>query len=335
MKFHCEFDIPALQSPIGHRSHTLMIGSCFTENMGEKLAKHLFHVLENPNGVLFNPVSVAEALTQYIDAPTFTSSDLFYFNEAWHSWKHHSRFSGTTPEEALSKINNANGAAHSFLKKASHLFITLGSAWVYQLTDQAAGYAPNFVAANNHKAPASWFTKKLLTPADIEALYLPLISRLRHLNPDVQIIYTISPVRHVREGMVENNRSKAALIQAVHSLVDSDANSYYFPAYEIVIDDLRDYRFYSEDMVHPNYHATEYVWEKFLQACTTPETKNIIKEIASINLAAAHKPFYVHSNQHQQFVYKTIEKIETLSAQYPYLDCSKQLDLLKVQLIPS
>jgi hypothetical protein len=154
---------------------------------------------------------------------------------------------------------------------------------VYQLTDQATGYAPNFVAANNHKAPASWFTKKLLSPADIEALYLPLVARLRKLNPGLQIIYTISPVRHVREGMVENNRSKAALIQAVHSLVNSDTNSYYFPAYEIVIDDLRDYRFYSEDMVHPNYHATEYVWEKFLQACTTPETKNIIKEIASIN----------------------------------------------------
>jgi len=200
-----------------------MIGSCFTENMGEKLSKHLFHVLENPNGVLFNPVSVAEALTQYIDAPTFTSKDLFYFNEAWHSWKHHSRFSGITPEEALDKINESTIAAHVFIKKASHLFITLGSAWVYQLTDQAVGYAPNFVAANNHKAPANWFTKKLLSPAEIEALYLPLITRLRHLNPGIQIIYTISPVRHVREGMVENNRSKAALIQVVHSLVESDA----------------------------------------------------------------------------------------------------------------
>ena len=260
---------------------------------------------------------------------------MFYFNEAWHSWKHHSRFSGTTPEEALDKINESTTAAHAFIKKASHLFITLGSAWVYQLTDQASGYAPNFVAANNHKAPASWFTKKLLSPAEIEALYIPLVARLRHLNPGLQIIYTISPVRHVREGMVENNRSKAALIQAVHALVGADTNSYYFPAYEIVIDDLRDYRFYSEDMVHPNYHATEYVWEKFLQACTTPETKNIIKEIAAINLAAAHKPFYVHSNQHQQFVLKTIEKIEALSAQYPYLDCSKQLALLKVQLRPS
>ena len=115
MKFHYEFDIPALQSPIGHRDHTLMIGSCFTENMGEKLSKHLFRVLENPNGVLFNPVSVAEALHQYIDAPTFTKSDLFYFNEAWHSWKHHSRFSGTTPAQALAKINEATLAAHLFI----------------------------------------------------------------------------------------------------------------------------------------------------------------------------------------------------------------------------
>lgn len=334
MKFHYEFDIPALQSPIGHRDHTLMIGSCFTENMGEKLSKHLFRVLENPNGVLFNPVSVAEALHQYIDAPTFSAKDLFYFNEAFHSWKHHSRFSGYTPEEALTKINNATTTAHLFLKKATHLFITLGSAWVYQLTEQATGYTPDFVAANNHKAPANWFTKKLLTPAEITNLYEPLIQKLRKINSSLQIIYTISPVRHVREGMVENNRSKAALIQAVHSLVANDANSYYFPAYEIVIDDLRDYRFYSEDMVHPNYHATEYVWEKFLQACTTPETKNIIKEIAAINLAVTHKPFFVHSDQHQLFLQKTYQKIEALQSQYSFLDFSGQIELLEAQLLP-
>jgi hypothetical protein len=190
------------------------------------------------------------------------------------------------------------------------------------------------VAANNHKAPATWFTKKLLTPLDITSLYEPLIQKLRQVNPSLQIIYTISPVRHVREGMVENNRSKAALIQAVHSLVEADANSYYFPAYEIVIDDLRDYRFYSEDMVHPNYHATEYVWEKFLQACTTPETKNIIKEVAAINLAVTHKPFFVHSNQHQQFLQKTQQKVEALSAQYSFLDFSKHLALLKTQMLP-
>lgn len=334
MKFHYEFDIPALQSPIGHRDHTLMIGSCFTENMGEKLSKHLFRVLENPNGVLFNPVSVAEALHQYIDAPIFAESDLFYYNEAWHSWKHHSRFSGTTPAQALTKINEATLAAHLFIKKASHLFITLGSAWVYQLTEQAEKYAPNFVAANNHKAPASWFTKKLLTPQDITDLYEPLVQKLRQVNPSLQIIYTISPVRHVREGMVENNRSKAALIQAVHSLVANDSNSYYFPAYEIVIDDLRDYRFYSEDMVHPNYHATEYVWEKFLQACTTLETKNIIKEVAAINLAVTHKPFFVHSEQHQLFLQKTYQKIEALQSQYSFLDFSSQIELLEVQRRP-
>jgi hypothetical protein len=333
MKFHYEFDIPALQSPIGHRDHTLMIGSCFTENMGEKLSKHLFRVLENPNGVLFNPVSVAEALHQYIEAPTFTAADLFYFNEAWHSWKHHSRFSGTNPDDALAKINEATTAAHQFLKKASHLFITLGSAWVYQLTEHADGYAPNFVAANNHKAPANWFAKKLLTPTDITDLYKPLIKKLHQINPSLQIIYTISPVRHVREGMVENNRSKAALIQAVHSLVATDKNSYYFPAYEIVIDDLRDYRFYAEDMVHPNYHATEYVWEKFLQACTAPETKNLIREIAIINLAVTHKPFFVHSEQHQLFLQKTYQKIEALRAQWPYLDFSNQIELLEVQLL--
>jgi hypothetical protein len=332
MKFHCEFDIPALQSPIGHRSYTLMIGSCFTENMGEKLSKHLFHVLENPNGVLFNPVSVAEALTQYIDAPTFTTSDLFYFNEAWHSWKHHSRFSGTTPQEALDKINESTIAAHSFIKKASHLFITLGSAWVYQLTDQATGYAPNFIAANNHKAPAAWFDKDLMKPGALAILLKKMVEDLLQFNAHLQIIFTISPVRHLREGLVENNRSKAVLIQAVHEIVDSTENTAYFPSYEYVIDDLRDYRFYAEDLVHPNYAASNYVWEKWVETYMNEETQNIMKQVAELQLAMQHKPFFAGSSQHKDFLQNCIAKSERLLSLYPYLSLHDQVQFFKQEI---
>ncbi|MEI8075538.1 MAG: GSCFA domain-containing protein, partial [Bacteroidota bacterium] len=266
MKFHFEFDIKKLNPSIQLQHKLMLIGSCFTENIGDKLSKHKFTVLENPHGILFNPVSVSEALSDYISNKVYTESDLFYINESWHSWKHHSRFSGLTKAESLHKINTAIATAHNYLKQADHLVITLGSAWLYTLTEKAANSIPYAVAANNHKAPSDWFQKKLMNPS--EAIYLlnELIKSLQVFNPKLTIIFTVSPVRHLREGLVENNRSKSVLIQAVHQLVDTYNHLYYFPAYELVIDDLRDYRFYAEDLVHPNYQATQYVWEKLIAA---------------------------------------------------------------------
>lgn len=260
MKFHYEFDIKRSPSSIQHTHQLLLVGSCFTENIGEKLRKHKFSTLENPNGILFNPISVAEAMNTYIENRQIHESDIFRHNETWHSWKHHSRFSGITANDCVAKINTSTDRAHNYLKHADHLLITLGSAWVYTLTDKAANAKPGEVAANNHKAPADWFAKRLLTAQETTEVLDHMLSRLLLFNPGLHIIFTISPVRHLREGVIENNRSKAVLIQAVHSLVEKYEALYYFPAYELVIDDLRDYRFYSEDLVHPNYQATQYVW---------------------------------------------------------------------------
>jgi hypothetical protein len=230
-----------------------------------------------------------------------------------------------TAEASLKKINTAVNDAHIFLKDAEYLLLTLGSAWVYQLTDKAPNRKEGQVAANNHKAPADWFNRRLLKVEEVLQELDTVIHRLSAFNTEIKIIFTISPVRHLRDGAVENNRSKAVLINAVHHLVDKWNRLYYFPAYELVIDDLRDYRFYAEDLVHPNYAATQYVWEKFTDACMDEETKTLMGEIRSIQLALQHKPFNYQSGQHQKFLQSYYTKTAALQEKHPYLDFKKEL----------
>ncbi len=325
MKFHFEFNIAKLPFTVKHTHKLMLMGSCFTENMGEKLRKHKFTTLENPNGILFNPVSVAEAIESYIENKQITESDIFLHNETWHSWKHHSRYSGISAEDCIEKINASTTAAHHFLQHADHLIITLGSAWLYNLTEQAPKGAKGSVVANNHKAPANWISKHLMKSEDAKSVLQTIIENLLAFNPALQIIFTISPVRHLREGAIENNRSKAALIQAVHEVTQAFESVNYFPAYELVIDDLRDYRFYAEDLVHPNYQATQYVWEKFTEVCMDEETRELLKIIAEINLAHQHKPFNPLTQQHQRFLENYFQKTKNLQEKFPWLSFEKEL----------
>ncbi len=328
MKFHYEFPIKKIPIPLTHYHKMLMMGSCFTENIGHLLESHCFTVLENPNGILFNPISVAEAINSYIYQKQIVESDLFLLNETWHSWKHHSRFSGITPADAVAKINASTTEAALFLKTADHIMITLGSAWVYRLTSAADGLEGT-VAANNHKAPAAWFTRELLTADTTKKVLQQMVDDLLKFNPHIQIIFTISPVRHLREGVIDNNRSKAVLIQAVHDLVNTKEAIYYFPAYELVIDDLRDYRFYAEDLVHPNYQATQYVWEKFVDACIHNDASKLFKLIKEIKLAYQHKPFNPDTHQHQQFLKKYANETTHLMEQFSYIHLDEELNYFK------
>jgi hypothetical protein len=229
-------------------------------------------------------------------------------------------------EEALTKINTSTSEANKYLKEADYLMITLGSSWIYTLTEKALNAKIGSVAANNHKAPADWFFKRLMTTEEVLQTLDNVLYRLFHFNSKLKIIFTISPVRHLREGVVENNRSKAVLIQAVHHLVDKFDKLYYFPAYELVIDDLRDYRFYAEDLVHPNYSATQYVWEKFIDVCIEEKSKELMEQIHSINLAFQHKPFNACSEPHQKFLSSFYEKTKMVQQQFPYLDFEKELN---------
>jgi hypothetical protein len=331
LKFKLTLASKRSENSIGYRDQLFLIGSCFSENMGAKLNTHLFKVFENPHGVLFNPISVAQSLSDCINHKQYAEADLFQLNEVWNSWNHHSRYSGITPKDAVEKINNSITKAHSFLKTADHIVITLGSAWVYQLNSQSP-FTAGQVVANNHKAPAAWFDKALMKPDALVLLLNKMVKDLLQFNAHLQIIFTISPVRHLREGLVENNRSKAVLIQAVHEIVDSTENTAYFPSYEYVIDDLRDYRFYAEDLVHPNYAASNYVWEKWVETYMNEETQNIMKQVAELQLAMQHKPFFAGSTQHKEFLQNCIAKSERLLSHYPYLSLNDQVQFFKQEI---
>lgn len=332
MDFHLEFTPKPFSIKIDHQQKLLLVGSCFTENIGSKLKRYKFEIFENPNGILFNPISITNSIGSYITNKQYTDADLFYQNECWNSWNHHSRFSHPDKDTCLEQINLSQQRAHDFLKNADWILVTLGSAFAYTLHFSDETLVGNRVGregdvvANCHKVPTDKFKKKLLTVEEINEALVKMIHELSVFNPTLKIIFTISPVRHLREGFVENNRSKAGLMQAVHSIVDTDKKCFYFPAFELVIDDLRDYRFYAEDMVHPNYSATNYVWDKFIAACIDEPTQTLMKEINSINAATSHKPFNSTSNQHRNFLQINLNKVNELSSKYPYIDFDYEKD---------
>jgi hypothetical protein len=311
--------IKPLQPSITYQHHIMLTGSCFTEHISNHLNDVKFNLLQNPNGILFDPISVCSSLVSYIYNKQYSADDLFYLNECWHSWQHHSNFSNIDKEEGLRIINKSQNTAHSFLKKTDWLIITLGSAFHYKL---ASGLAP---VANCHKAPAQQFIKHLCTIEETVTALDGTIHQLFQFNPKLRIIFTISPVRHLRDGVIENNRSKARLIEAVHHLVNKFDKLYYFPAYELVVDVLRDYRFYDIDLAHPNYAATQFVLEKFAENCFDADTRQLMEEIKKISIATKHKPFNAQSQQHKQFRQSYFEKVKLLQQRYPYLDFSNEI----------
>ena len=333
MDFMLNFEPEKLSRLISYRDKLLLVGSCFTEHIGNTLSDAKFSLLQNPNGILFDPVSVCSSLISYVNNKQYSQSDLFKLNEVWNSWQHHSRFSHIDATEGLRIINESQQRAHHFLKEADWVIITLGSSFSYRLTNEATQYRESSKdfplegsVANCHRAPAQWFSKHLLSIQEItEALDL-CMHQLLQFNPRLQILFTISPVRHIRDGVVENNRSKARLIEAVHHMVNKFDKLHYFPAYEIVIDILRDYRFYDIDFVHPNYMATDFVLQKFSAACLDDESKQLMEEIKKINIARRHRAFQPSTVAHKQFLRSSAEKTKELQKKYPFLDLQEELD---------
>jgi hypothetical protein len=320
MKMFLDIQIPSPENKIDYPHHLFLIGSCFTEHIGNRLAELKFPVLQNPNGILFDPLSVSNSLRSYIDCKQYTSADLFQLNELWQSWHHHSMFSGLDQEQVLTQINEKQKAAHRFLGTTDWLIITLGSSFSYQLKDAA------LPVANCHRAPAQWFKKNLLETGEITAALGSSIEALLAFNPELRIIMTVSPVRHIRDGVIENNRSKARLIEAVHQLVNKYNHVFYFPAYELVIDVLRDYRFYDVDLVHPNYAATEFVFEKFTQHYISQQSFEMMEDIRKFITAFRHKPFQPHTSAHKQFLKNNLDKILQFQEKHPHLDFSKEIN---------
>ncbi len=305
----------------------MLVGSCFTEHIGNALSSLKFSVCQNPNGILFGPDAVCKTLLSYVDNKKHSIADLFQLNEIWNSWQHHSRFSNISSEEAVRIINDSQQAAHDFLKQADWLVITLGSSFSYRLTNQADAATQNIGdgVANCHRAPASWFTKEMLEIDDIKSMLEDCLNQLNEFNPKLKFIFTVSPVRHIRDGVVENNRSKARLIEAVHYIETKFETAHYFPAYELVIDVLRDYRFYDIDLVHPNYPATEFVLEKFAESCIDEQTQQLMQEVKKIIIARKHKAFQPETKAHQQFLMAHFEKAKLLQGKYPFLNLKEEM----------
>ena len=318
MEFFLPFQIQSFPFRISYTDKILFVGSCFSEEIGNKIGELKFNILQNPNGILYDPISISEAILSYIENKPFPEENLFELNSLWHSWKHHSAFSGLDKNEISGKINASQTAASSFLKEAQFLIITLGTAYNYQLKDNHKN------VANCHKASSGLFTKNLLATEEMNAALLSMINALEIFNPSLKIIFTISPVKHIKDGIAENNRSKSRLIEVVHSIIEQKENSFYFPSYELVTDILRDYRFYKSDLVHPNETAINFVFEKFYASFFDEESKKISGEIKKILSAVNHKPFFKESAAHQKFISTQIKNIQNLKKNYPFIDLTSE-----------
>jgi len=316
-------DIKPLPMPITHRQGIFLIGSCFTEHIGKELQDLKFRTCMNPNGILFETESVCRSLLSYIERKVYTEEDLFFLNDLWHSWDHHTRFSHPNQSVCLSEINQSQDQAHAQLKDADWLVITLGSSFTYRLIEGSRW------VANCHKYPGTAFEKVLVSIEDQVARLDNLIHRLFHFNNKVRIIFTISPVRHLRDGVVNNNRSKARLVETVHHLVSKFDRLFYFPAYELVIDVLRDYRFFDIDLAHPNYAATQFVMEKFSEYAFDKQTLDLNREFKQLAIAGRHRPQHADTEQHRKFRLQYLEKAIGYQNEYPFLDFKQEIEIFK------
>lgn len=319
-----DIDIREPDRRLNYSDRIMLVGSCFTEHIGKALGESKFNILQNPNGILFDPASVCKSLIGYVENRPYSKNDLFNLHEVWHSWDHHSRFSGMDPDVVINNINNAQHSAHEFLRQADWIILTLGSSFSYRLTPEHTAGQERGVA-NCHRSPGQWFNKHLLEIDETISMLDQAYHRLRQFNPGLKIIFTVSPVRHLRDGVVENNRSKARLIEAVHHMVNKFEGIYYFPAYELVIDVLRDYRFYDIDMAHPNYQATEFVLEKFAEHFIEEQAVELMKEIRKIAIARRHRPLQPGTTAHRRFMESHAEKVRMLMEKHPFLNLADEL----------
>ena len=283
MKFHLNHNPKKFDFEISHSQSLFLIGSCFAENIGQKLKENKFHTLTNPNGILFNPNSIFRALQDAISLTTFDDRFSVERDNYHFSFFHHSKIKASTAKQLKDQLQEINLNNHQFLKSCDFLIITFGTAYHY--------FHKNLhtTVANCHKQSQQTFTKKLLSLTEITEQYNLLFKQLSKLNPQLKIILTVSPVKHLKDGLLENSLSKSTLLLSVHELCQTNKNCVYFPAFELVTDDLRDYRFYKEDMAHPNAQAVNYVWEKFSETCFSESTKQLNQKIQKLNQALDHK----------------------------------------------
>ncbi len=312
MKLQTIIPLQSVSKQFGYDDKIVLLGSCFAENIGDQLINHKFQSVVNPYGILFHPLAIERVLQDAYNDEVYGEETIFELEGVWKSFIAHSRLNSHTKGAMIDKLKETQSQLKKSLHEASHVFITLGTAWAYQ--HKETGVA----VANCHKVPQKEFLKGLIPVTEIVASLKRQCTIIKHLNPKAQITFTVSPVRHLKDGFVENTRSKAHLISAVHEVCDAKG-AHYFPAYELMMDELRDYRFYATDMLHPSKQAINYIWEKFLEVYAFAKAKKTVKEVQSIQQGINHKPFNSESEQHQEFLRKLRVRIATVQQEYPHI----------------
>lgn len=313
MNFRTQIPLKKQQfNQIDYSSKLLLIGSCFSENIGDKFSYCKFQSEVNPFGILFHPKAIEKLITDAINQRKFTEKDIFFNNERWHCFNAHSSLSSSTKNELLNNLNNAISLTFQQLTSSTHIIITLGTSWVYRHIES------DIVVANCHKIPQKKFLKEILLVNEVLESLKAINLLIKSVNNNISITYTVSPVRHLKDGFVENQQSKSHLLAAIHQ-IRNEHNVYYFPSYEIMMDELRDYRFYSEDMIHPNATAINYIWKKFCGVWLNSFAEQTMEEIVTLQKGLNHRPFNPNSKQHQQFLQGLQEKKEALLGKFPHL----------------
>ena len=328
MSFFTEINIPEFPSKLDYSKSMMLMGSCFTENIGQKLLDLKFKVNMNPFGILYNPESIANSLKILLEKRIFTEKDLFKDHGLWNSFYHHSRFSDIDLDTALQKINERIAGSNEFLKTADFLIITFGTAWVYELKETGT------IVSNCHKVPASEFERFRLGIYEITETYRELLEQIWKINPGLKVIFTVSPIRHWKDGAVENQLSKATLLLVIDQLIRGfgDQGCAYFPSYEIVMDELRDYRFYAEDMLHLSPVATDYIFDRFTKVMVSAESIEISGQVSKITKAILHRPFNPQSVEYKKFLRSNLNEISRLESRFSFLDLSKEKEHFNKEL---
>ncbi|WP_264529125.1 GSCFA domain-containing protein [Flavobacterium sp. N502540] len=316
MQFRTQIPVSKSNNPIDYHSKIISMGSCFAENMAEKFDYFKLQNETNPFGIIFNPVSIEKVIQRVVTQEFFTEKDVFFHNERWHCFEVHSDLSHSDRQELLQTLNEAISKTNKQIKEATHIIITYGTSWIYRNIES------NEVVANCHKVPQKQFTKELLTVDAIQKSIQNTIRLIHGLNPNINFIFTISPVRHIKDGFVENQLSKSHLFTGLHQNLQSKIENQqleYFPSYEIMMDELRDYRFYAEDMLHPNAVAIDYIWQRFSENYIAENSILTLQEVGEIQKSLHHRSFNPESEQHQKFLVKLRQKIKTVEEKWPHI----------------
>ena len=323
MNLQTHVTIPKSNFDLSHHSSMLLFGSCFSENIGQRLIDNKFSVNVNPFGILYNPLSILNAINRLLDKKLFLEDDFHFYNGLYHSFMHHGSFSNSNLTDAIENANNAFNIASAKLENANALLVTFGTSYVYRLK------ASGDVVGNCHKLPADYFVRDRLSIEEISLAWTNIISILTSANPNLKIVFTVSPIRHFKDGAHQNQLSKSILHLSIENLLNQfPENVHYYPAYEVVMDQLRDYRFYTDDMMHPSLLAQTYIWARFGETYFSDDTLNINSEWQKLSQALNHKPYNPNSKSYRMFLSRTINDIQAFEEKYPFFSCFHEKQFL-------